>query len=169
LMTDDLDCSQVNLSSKALRPTRQRTPCTKAVRLAFCLHCSCRFAVCRSCDRGQAYCSRRCASSSRTIQLRESRRRYRHSAAGSEAHREQEGRRRERRRRADSVGDHPSQAAPITNTIAPRRIVSSSSTPQWGSVRSTTALECHRCLAPAAFVAPLGWCDRRRPSDRAAP
>ena len=50
--------------------------------------------LCRSCDRGQVYCSRACSARSRSERRREARRRYRRTEKGRET-----GRRRQRRYR----------------------------------------------------------------------
>ena len=177
LMIKNLDCLRVGLPSKGVSvTTRRRARCADVVRLEWCHHCGSQFAVCRSCDRGQTHCSRRCAGTSRGKQLRETRRRYRQSLAGREAHRDQERRRRQRRRDhaagrpAESVGDHPSQTAAPTATVAAQRRVSvlaSWSSDRSGPKLSAAALECHRCRRPAQFVVPLGWRERLRPSERA--
>ena len=173
-MPKNLDsCRTILPLAKTPKTIHRHLQCLGAVRLAWCLCCTSQFAVCRSCERGQAYCGRRCAELSRDIQLRAIRRRYRRSPAGREAHREQERRRRQRRRseaiakrKLESVGDHTSQVDPSVVAVAPQRSVSSSSSRQPDALGSAATLKCHRCRTPTVFTAPLGWRDRKRPSER---
>ena len=178
LMIEDLNCLRVRVPSKGTSTTtRGRAWCAEAVRLAWCNHCGAQFGVCRSCDHGQTHCGHRCAGRSRGIQLREIRKRYRRSLAGREAHRDQERRRRQRKREAaaeiptESVGDHRSQTAAPMATVAPQARVptvpASSTSEQSASKQMAVLLKCHRCSRSGLFIAPLGWKDRLRPSDRA--
>ena len=74
-------------------PLPRRTVCTTG-RLFNCKRCRSQVIICRSCDRGQVYCSKACSARSRTERRREARARYRRTEKGRET-----GRRRQRRYR----------------------------------------------------------------------
>ena len=59
-----------------------------------CRWCRLVFCICRSCFRGQAYCSNPCRIAGKRNSHREAQRRYRRTAKGKKAHREAETRRR---------------------------------------------------------------------------
>ena len=177
LMIKDLNCLRVRVPpTRTSTTTRGREGCAEAVRLAWCDHCGFQFAVCRSCDRGQTHCGQLCAGRRRGIQLREIRKRYRHSLAGREAHRDEERRRRQRKREAlagsaptESVGDHRSQTAARRATVAPQTLVPTvpaSSISEGASKPVAGLLKCHRCSRSGIFIAPRGWRDRLRPCER---
>ena len=156
---------------------RGRRRCVDAVRLHRCRQCGLQFAVCRSCDRGQEHCTRRCAALTRRVQLAEIRRRYRRSAAGREAHRDQERRRRHRQRQAtpphpspdDSVGDHPSQTGPAPATLdnGNRPAVSVEDEYSRSIPKDEAApFRCARCSKTAHFIVMGAWEPRWRSSRR---
>ena len=64
------------------------------------------FWICRSCDRGQQYCSERCRQKSRRQQRREANRRHQQSPEGRMDHRDRQ--REWRRRRCSRVTDQSS-------------------------------------------------------------
>jgi hypothetical protein len=156
---------------------RVRRRCVEAVRLHWCRQCGLQFAVCRSCDRGQEHCTRRCAALTRRVQLVEIRRRYRRSAAAREAHRDQEHRRRQRQRQAtpppptprDSVGDQPSLtgAAPATLDNGSRTAVSVESEYSHSDPRAEAApFRCAHCSKTTRVVVIGAWEPRWRRSRR---
>ena len=74
-------------------PLKRGTVCGTG-RLFNCRRCRQQVVICRSCERGQAYCSRACSALSREERRREARRRYRRTERGRET-----GRNRQRRYR----------------------------------------------------------------------
>jgi hypothetical protein len=157
------------------RPGRRR--CVDAVRLHWCRQCGLQFAVCRSCDRGQEHCTRRCAALTRRVQLAEIPRRYRRSALGREAHRDQERRCRHRQRQAtpphpspgDSVGDQLSLtgAAPATLDNGSRTAVSVESEYSRSDPKAEAApFRCAHCSKTTRFVVIGAWEPRWRTSRR---
>lgn len=77
--------------SESLRPRR-------------CRGCGEFFLVCRSCDRGQQYCSEGCRDPARQVQMRAARLRHQQSPEGRADHRDHQRALRKRRQ----VMDHPS-------------------------------------------------------------
>jgi len=55
-----------------------------------CLRCGATFGVCRSCFRGQRYCSDSCRTQARAEQRRESNRRHQRSPEGRDNHRDRQ-------------------------------------------------------------------------------
>lgn len=78
----------------------------ESLRARWCRGCAGLFLVCRSCDRGQQYCSEVCREPARHAQQRAARRRHQQSPEGSADHRDHQRALRERRR---AVMDHPSE------------------------------------------------------------
>jgi len=77
-------------------------------RIFRCRACLAMVVVCRSCDRGQRYCSPLCAREKRQHRVREAGRRYQQTARGREAGATRQRRWRERRRRSQDAVTHPS-------------------------------------------------------------
>lgn len=79
----------------------------ESARLVVCAFAACgrTFALCTRCDRGNKYCSKRCAAAARRIYLVAVRRKYATSSEGREDHRARMERYREERRRARRVVD----------------------------------------------------------------
>ena len=75
-----------------------------ALRQRWCRGCRDLFLVCRSCDRGQRYCSERCRVPARRAQRSAARLRLQRSPEGRADHRDHQRALRKRRR----VMDHPS-------------------------------------------------------------
>ena len=77
-------------------------PCQTVFRQRICHFPSCRtvFYLCRHCDRGQRYCSRRCREKSRRLQRREANRRYQQSPEGRLDHQDRQKAYRLRQRQA---------------------------------------------------------------------
>ena len=86
------------------------------IRRRRCGRCRATFEVCRSCDRGHAYCCAECSGQAREDCVRAARRRHRRSPEGRADHRDRERARRARRRA--SVGDHGSGAAAAVVLLA---------------------------------------------------
>ena len=80
-------------------------------RLFRCEHCDRGVSICRSCDRGQRYCSRDCSRQARLKAHREANRRYQATARGRELHRRRQARYRARRQ---AVTDHSVRRRPTT-------------------------------------------------------
>ena len=68
--------------------------CVVLLREIECRWCGTLFCICRSCWRGQGYCSAECRSSAKRIAHQEAQRRYRKTEKGKQAHCEAENRRR---------------------------------------------------------------------------
>jgi len=67
-------------------PAAQSTTEVDGARLLNCARCGVPVWVCRSCDRGQRYCSRQCSEQSRHESVREAGRRYQCGRVGRFAH-----------------------------------------------------------------------------------
>ena len=96
-------------------PLERGTVCDEACetgRLFNCKRCRRQVVICRSCDRGQAYCSRACSARSRAERRREARGRYRRTEKGRETGRARQ--RRYRIRQADLARAAARAAAPET-------------------------------------------------------
>ena len=64
-------------------PRRGRPPIPKQIaRVLECHRCGTRVWICKRCDRGQRYCSRKCSQEARRESVREAGRRFRRTAAG---------------------------------------------------------------------------------------
>ena len=101
-------------------PLERGTVCDKACgtgRLFNCKRCRRQVVLCRSCNRGQAYCSRACSARSRSERRREARGRYRRTERGRETGRNRQ--RRYRIRQADLARAAARAAAPETAAGAP--------------------------------------------------
>lgn len=85
----------------------------ESLRARWCRGCTGLFLVCRSCDRGQRYCSEVCRGPARHAQQSAARRRHQQSPEGSADHRDHQRAFRERQRafreRQRAVMDHPSE------------------------------------------------------------
>lgn len=90
----------------------QREP--ESLRPRRCRGCGEFFLVCRSCDRGQQYCSEGCRDPARQVQMRAARLRHQQSPEGRADHRDHQRALRERRR----VMDHPSGEQPEVEILA---------------------------------------------------
>jgi hypothetical protein len=86
-------------------------------RLRRCRACNAAFVICRSCDRGQCYCSPECRAAARREQRRRANRRHQHSPEGRLDHRD---RQREYRKRCAQrrVTDTSSLAVASLGNIA---------------------------------------------------
>ena len=71
-----------------------------------CKECKCEMVICRYCDRGNKYCSRRCANESRCELLNAARKRYEETEQGKRKHRARQRKYRENKKK---VTDHSSQ------------------------------------------------------------
>jgi hypothetical protein len=89
------------------------------LRQRFCRGAGCGaiFWICRSCDRGQQYCSDRCRKKARRHQRREANRRHQQSREGRLDHRDRQRAYRHRRREA-RVTD-PSSPVPLASESIP--------------------------------------------------
>ena len=125
-------------STDGLRPRRCCDP-----------SCNAMFAVCRSCDRGQRYCSDACRKRMRQQQLRSAGGRYQSSEAGRLNHcqRQQAYRQRQCRPRVTHQG-------PVSIT-APQP--------------SASLSRCAVCGREDRWINPFYWVPRRRRSSRRGP
>ena len=96
-----------------------------ALRQRWCRGCLELFLVCRSCDRGQRYCSERCRAPARRAQRSAARLRHQRSPEGRADHRDHQRALRRRRRVMDQPSAEPSSmeilvvaAATETNAAA---------------------------------------------------
>lgn len=116
--------------------------------------CNAMFALCRSCDRGQRYCSDPCRKRMRRQQLLAAGHRYQASEAGKEAHRHRKGTYRHRKSRAGVT-----HQGPVSITISPP-------TP------SACLTQCAICGQANRWTNPFYWLPGRRrrprPSRRSA-
>jgi hypothetical protein len=123
---------------------------TESLRFRRCCNPSCNsmFSVCRSCDRGQRYCSHACRRRMRKRQVVAAGRRYQASAAGRQTHC--------RRQRACRL--RPSQAS-VTHQ-GPVSITTSSPT---SPPRLT---QCAFCGNTNRWIDPFCWLGIKRPRTR---
>ena len=124
-------------SSEGLRPRRCCDPT-----------CNAMFAVCRSCDRGQRYCSDACKKRMRRRQLAAAGRRYQATAAGKQAHCCRQ--RAYRQRRSLACVTHQ---GPVSITT-PR--------PSAGGCLT----QCAVCGQPSRWINPFYWLPVRRRGPR---
>jgi Na+-translocating ferredoxin:NAD+ oxidoreductase RnfC subunit len=68
------------------RSTSMHEDSAETSRLFYCARCGSLVRLCRSCNRGQRYCSKACSQAARIELLRETRRRYQQTARGRELH-----------------------------------------------------------------------------------
>jgi hypothetical protein len=89
------------------------------LRQAVCGWSACRmvFHICRSCDRGQRYCSDTCQQQARQRQRREAKRRHQQSPEGRQDHRDHQRAYRFRNRLKKSVSDQGSAPPPDCASI----------------------------------------------------
>jgi len=115
-----------------------------------CLNPDCRasFALCRSCDRGQRYCSDPCRKRMRRRQLLTAGNRYQASEAGKEAHRHRQCTYRQRKSR---VG------------LTHQGLVSINISPPTPPVSLT---QCAICRQANRWMNPFYWLPRRRRRPR---
>ncbi len=90
-------------------PNRRRALAENGQRIFSCCFCAASCVVCRSCDRGQRYCSDKCRAGARRRQVREAAQRYQRTRHGAEKHR-----RRQRDYRARSR-PRPAGSAAVTH------------------------------------------------------
>ncbi len=95
---------------------------TRTARFLTCAHSACGrgFILCRSCDRGNRYCSKDCAAAARREYLVPIRRKHASSPEGLEDHRERMARYRDRLKQARPVTDLRRQKAGATCNVPPR-------------------------------------------------
>ncbi len=128
--------------------------------------CSALFWICRSCDRGQGYCSEDCRSAQRRRQRRAANRRHQRSPEGRADHRDRQRAYRERLRRV-RVTDQGRRVDRCRVTVAPTR--SALSMPRgWPAARREDRHGqphrpraprrqpcCVRCGRPGRFIDPF--------------
>lgn len=127
--------------------------------------CPCQtiFYICRSCDRGQRYCSPRCRHQARCEQRRRANRRHQQSQEGQLDHRDRQ--RLYRRQRAQRVTD---QGSPTPDRSASMSPVSKARPPQADSApvpesRGTVCLRCGRSGYPIACIREVVMTQHRDP------
>lgn len=110
-----------------------------------CRECSFIFCICRSCWRGQAYCSKGCRESGRRGAHREAQRRYRKTEEGRRKHREAERQRRIRKLNKTSVADGGSTPYRQGYTIEITGYKSPVRVQNWNKKIQKGHGECHFC------------------------
>jgi hypothetical protein len=103
-------------------------------RQRFCGDCRAIFFICRSCDRGQRYCSDHCRQKARRRQHREANRRHQQSPEGKLDHRDRQ--RAYRERQQGGVTDQSSRPILVSVTIP---------TPRPESIDAESAIESSAC------------------------
>jgi len=90
-------------------------------RFIVCVRAECRqvFFLCRRCDRGDRYCSRRCAEDARRASLRAAGRRYQHGRRGRLHHAARQGRYRRQREKVMHQTSQPPSAAGMLPAPSP--------------------------------------------------
>ena len=116
--------------------------------------CDAMFALCRSCDRGQRYCSAPCRKRMRRRQLLAAGHRYQASEAGKEAHRHRQCTYRQRKSQAGVT-----HQGPVSITISPP-------TPPACLTKCTICGQTNRWMNPFYWLP--GRRRRPRPSRRSA-
>ena len=126
------------------------------------------FWICRSCDRGQRYCSPLCRRRQRLQQCRAANRRHQQSPEGRADHRDRQRayRRRQRRARVTYQG-RQSKRSSVTLCVARRELsVAGKSTVREREERhvgrfcdlgSPSRPICVRCGRPGRFIDPFHW------------
>lgn len=118
-------------------------------RLYLCARCRAQVVICKTCDRGQRFCTRECARSTRRERVLEAGRRYQDSRRGRTAHALRQARYRDRRQKVT----HQCSPAPLANdvlqsssndvTIAVENVAESAATS-----RAFQCAHCGRSLSP---------------------
>ena len=125
------------------------------LRVRNCPRCKKQFAICRSCDRGHVYCSKRCSRRARWESLREARRRHRKSPDGRLDHQDRERARRARKQITQrSVGDHGSADGSTSCSVTAPPSLASDSAGQniGGDAENENDLRCAICGTPGRFI-----------------
>ncbi len=110
--------------------------------------CGMIFWICRSCDRGQQYCSERCRHKARRQQRREANRRHQQSPEGRLDHRDHQRAYRQRQAWA-RVTDQGSQTDFSSGTIPPSELTTSSMS---NEAQQQSAEETHAGQTPSQAV-----------------
>ena len=108
--------------------------------------CGAVFYLCRSCDRGQRYCSERCREKSRREQRRAANRRHQRSAEGRLDHRDRQ--REYRLRLVRRVTDHGSGGEVSSSTLR--------SLTEWPFEAEAVEVFCRLCGRRGTLVDPFG-------------
>jgi hypothetical protein len=139
----------------------------ESARIFWCVLCRSRAVVCRSCDRGQIYCGKNCATEARRRNQREARCRYQTSACGRATHAERSRRHRARHRH---VTDHGSKIADLGQLVAPQTLAAATTTSASRVPALRHRFHCSRCACPVSELVRRSFLvRRRRPSIRVRP
>jgi len=106
-------------------------------RLYNCARCSCQTVICSPCDRGNIYCSKRCAEIVRKASLRAAGKRYQRKRRGRFKHAERQRRYRTKVKKVT----HQGSQEPVSNDPLPPR----SETTQSVAVIEDEGIHCHFC------------------------
>lgn len=123
-----------------------------APRLFFCARCRRRTLVCRSCDRGQRYCSRSCSRASHQESNRRAARAYQRSPLGARNHARRQARYRARKKKVTHQGSRPLPrraacvaAAPLARLLRAVRALLDVKRHADGSPAASGSPRCHFC------------------------
>jgi hypothetical protein len=143
-------------------------------RFVVCDRADCRqvFFLCRRCDRGDRYCSQRCAYRARHATLRAAGRRYQHSRPGRRQHAARQARYRGRRAAREKVTHQTSHAPVSCGMVAPPAALTVTRAAEQeesidadaANARRRVRLRCARCGRPGRWArhTTLAHCRPRR-------
>jgi hypothetical protein len=130
-------------------------------RFFLCARCQCQSRVCRSCDRGQMYCSRDCSQQSRRENQRKARARHQASDRGRAM---QAARNRQYRQRHRRMTDHDPSLLPMISNQAILSVAATDTQSATHAARQRRGNACLRCANPVSEFVRLG---PPRPTRRA--
>ena len=136
---------------------------TSSARLFNCARCNALTIVCRTCDRGQRYCSSKCRAKARRDSQRRATRKYQNTRRGRHANAERQQRYRERQRNKVT---HQGSVDPSVSAVLPDR--ANKLTEPVSVVKRTPSsdLHCHFCHRTcSSFLRRDFICSSSRPSS----
>ncbi len=126
-------------------------------RLFNCARCQCQVIICRSCDRGNIYCSSNCSKSARRESVRNSGKRYQNSRRGKIKHAQRQQCYREGQK--IKVTHQGSIESPTNDLLPPNQI-----TPTKKS--DIGYIHCHFCGKPCSDYLRLGYLGKYSRDER---
>ena len=117
-----------------------------SARLFLCARCRVQVVICRSCDRGQVYCSETCSQIRRTERQRQANARYAKTRVGQQNNAKRQAHYRARKREQEAlipeiVTDHGSAPCEVADTLVRCPMSSAHKPPQ----QQPTDRYCHFC------------------------